>query len=102
MDDVSSAIFKAAYADKCVSGNAYNVCSGVEMRLDELFDKIRRALTAKGIQNLPSQPEFKSSRPGEILNSLGDRHRSAEALGLSPPVDFTVGLQQLLEKEHGI
>ena len=90
---LSAAIIKAADAEQFVSGNAYNICSGVEMRLDELFHKIHSALTAKGIQNLPGQPELKHWRPGEILNSLGDRQLSARELGLSPPIDFAAGWQ---------
>jgi UDP-glucose 4-epimerase len=69
---------------------AYNVGTGVETSVNELYDLLRQA-SGKGLPR-----EHAPARPGEQSRSSVNPSLAARALGWRPEVELAAGLQQTL------
>ena len=85
--DVVHANLLAAESDQA-PGKVFNICSGQEINLLELLEKLST------IYGRDIQPEFLEARPGDIYRSLGDPNMAREILGFSPTTSIVNGLDE--------
>jgi UDP-glucose 4-epimerase len=69
---------------------AYNVGTGIETSVNELYDRMRRLSGKQGLPHRGPQP------PGEQERSCVDPTRAARALNWWPEVDLDTGLKETL------
>jgi UDP-glucose 4-epimerase len=70
------------------AGGVFNVGTGVETSVLELFEACRRA------SGVDAEPEFAPPRPGELQRSVLDVSLAAGALGWRPEHDLQQGLRE--------
>ncbi len=83
--DVVRANIHASESEKA-PGEVLNICSGQEVSLLELIEKL------SSIYNRKIQPSFDLARPGDIYRSQGDPQKSQEILGFSSSTSILDGL----------
>lgn len=96
VEDVAAANLAALRRPK-VQG-AFNIGTGVETSVNELFARLARAADFDG------RPERRPARPGEQYRSCLDPARAADELGWRPTVSLDEGLArtfEFFEKESG-
>jgi UDP-glucose 4-epimerase len=82
VDDVAAATIKAFEAD----GGTFNVGTGIETSVNELYAAVRRAA---GVDRIP---ERAPARPGELGRSVLDVGLAQQELGWRPEHDLELGL----------
>jgi nucleoside-diphosphate-sugar epimerase len=86
--DVACAIIAAL--DASFSGaRVYNIASGTEMSLNDLFRRLCAAFPGRTLVRMPE-------REGDIRRSVADISRARSELSFSPSVSFDEGLDELL------
>lgn len=85
--DVVQANLQAAESNNA-PGLAFNICSGEEINLLDLLDKLSTIFNRKIL------PEFKEARPGDIYRSLGNPNKASELLGFTAATSMAVGLSE--------
>ena len=95
VDDVVRAYLAAALRGR--SGEAYNVCSGVSRRLDEVLDRMR-ALSGVSFEVAPDPALH---RPADIPELRGSAERLRADTGWEPAVPFDTLLTELLDHWRG-
>jgi len=80
--DVAEATVRAFDAN----GGVFNVGTGIETSVVDLYDAVRRAA------GVDTDPEYADPRPGEILRSVLDVSRAARELGWRAEHDLDAGL----------
>jgi UDP-glucose 4-epimerase len=90
VEDSARAIAAAGRSTTAV-GETINVGSGSEITISELA---RVVADVTGRSDL--EPQFHSSRPGDVLRLFADSRKAAELLGWTPKVSLREGLQGLL------
>ena len=73
------------------SSTTVNLSSGVELSINELFDKLVAETGFKGA------PVFAPERPGDMRRSVLANRRATEVLGWSPQVSIDQGLRETVE-----
>jgi len=86
--DVVRATLAAAERD----GGVYNVGTGRETSVVELFDLCRRVAGKESVE-----PEFAPPRPGELQRSVLDVSRAVDELGWRPEHSLEEGLRETWE-----
>jgi len=95
--DVVQANLLAATADPFpFTHRIYNVASGQESSLDQLFYSIRESLTEAEIEVQQSEPAYGPFRQGDIRHSHGDTSRIALELGYKPTRSLVEGISESL------
>jgi UDP-glucose 4-epimerase len=84
VEDVASAMIKAFGAE----GGTFNVGTGVETSVNELYDAVQRAA------GVDREPEHAPARAGELSRSVLDAGRAQRELGWSPEHDLDRGLAE--------
>lgn len=92
VDDVAAAFSMALDGSGC--DTALNIGSGKEIAILDLLEKMC-SLSGK-----TPQPEFCSSRKGDIARSCADISLAREKIGYYPRMDFEQGLKELLTSEQ--
>jgi UDP-glucose 4-epimerase len=69
---------------------AYNVGTGIETSVNEIYERLRR------VSGLDLSPQHGPAKPGEQLRSCVDSSKAARLLGWWPQVDLDAGLEQTL------
>lgn len=95
VDDVIRAYLAAALRGR--TGEAYNVCSGVSWRLDEVLDRMR-ALSGVEV-DLEQDPAL--HRPADIPELRGSAEKLRADTGWEPAVSFDTLLTELLDHWRG-
>ncbi|MCB2191223.1 MAG: SDR family oxidoreductase [Deltaproteobacteria bacterium] len=90
IDNVVDANLKACTATQA-SGQSINVAAGVSHDLLELLDILGEITEERVV------PEFHQARAGDVLYSLADLAKARRVLSYEPKVDFTQGLERLVE-----
>jgi len=85
--DVVQANLLAAESDQA-PGNVFNICSGQEINLLDLIERLST------IYNRKIQPDFQEARPGDIYRSLGDPGKAREVLGFVSATSIVTGLNE--------
>ena len=84
--DVVRANLLAAGTDEA-GGKIFNIGTGGFVRINELWEMISRQADCK------IKPEYKPSRPGDILESVANIDSAAKILGFEPEYSFEKGLE---------
>lgn len=98
VDNVVQANLLAALttASECF-GQAFNVSSGTQTSIQELYRLIKQHL----VENFPDlvvhEAIYSDFRPGEVRHSLGDVSRIKTTMGYSPSQEFAEGLATTLD-----
>ena len=85
--DVVKANIQASESGKS-PGKVFNICSGQEISLLDLLEKLST------IYNRKIQPSFQEARPGDIYRSLGDPNKAREILEFSSATSIIDGLDE--------
>ena len=85
--DVVKANIQASESGKS-PGKVLNICSGQEISLLDLLEKLST------IYNRKIQPSFQEARPGDIYRSLGDPNKAREILEFSSSTSIIDGLDE--------
>lgn len=78
-----------------ISCDVLNVCTGIMTRIYDLV------ITMSDIVGMQPALQYKPSRPGDILISLGDYARLQRMLGITPQWSLKEGLQRTLSYRGG-
>jgi nucleoside-diphosphate-sugar epimerase len=89
VSDCVQAISRAMTAPG-VSGQTFNVASGTEISVNELFQRISGAMAYRGA------PEMAEARPGDVRQSLADIGPSVASLGFDPHYTLDQGIAETL------
>jgi UDP-glucose 4-epimerase len=73
------------------AGTVFNICTGVETRIVDLLDVLYELLP-----DAP-QPEYKTTRPGDIYRSVGSPQKAADILGFRAQVSLVDGLKETID-----
>ena len=84
--DVVRANLLAAGTDEA-GGKIFNIGTGDFVRINELWEMISRQADCK------IKPEYKPSRPGDILESVANIDSATKILGFEPEYSFEQGLE---------
>jgi len=85
--DVVQANIQASESGKS-PGKVFNICSGQEISLLDLLEKLSTIYKRK------IQPSFQEARPGDIYRSLGDPNKAREILEFSSTTSIIDGLDE--------
>ena len=85
--DVVQANIQASESRKA-PGKVFNICSGQEISLLDLLEKLST------IYNRKILPSFQEARPGDIYRSLGDPNKAREILEFSSATSIVDGLDE--------
>jgi len=85
--DVVRANLLAANADNA-GGKTFNIGTGNFVKINGLWKMISQLAGSK------IQPEYKPSRPGDILESVAKIDRAKKAFGFEPEISFEDGLKE--------
>jgi len=77
-----------------VSGEVFNVASGMSYTIIDLIDAINRELSKK------IKPIFAKSRPADAKHSLADINKAIQKLSYNPMIQFHEGLHQLIHQDQ--
>ena len=91
IEDVVQANILAALTGNGVAGEVFNIASGEQVTLDELFEAIRRTLSEAG-QHYPHSPVMGPYRPGDIARSSADIGKARAGLGFERTHELARGL----------
>ncbi len=80
----------------------YNVGTGVQTSLLDLFAAIRTALEARGVSLPFSSPEQRPARHGDIAHSLADISCARADLGFAPATALADGIGEILSQQYGM
>ena len=73
------------------AGRVFNVCTGEARTLNEITDILAAASDTECVI------EHGPTREGDIRHSVGESYAISAAIGWKPSVDFTTGLQELMQ-----
>jgi nucleoside-diphosphate-sugar epimerase len=76
-------------------GKIFNICTGTETRLLDLFAVLFRLFPGA------PEPQFTAPRAGDIYRSVGSPQRSASVLGFKAAVSLEAGLKETMEWMRG-
>ncbi|WP_437280966.1 NAD(P)-dependent oxidoreductase [Sorangium sp. So ce375] len=93
VDDVIEALIAAATSPRLEPGQAYNVCSGVPVRVREVAERVARAAGWPGDDLGLGRRPYRDDEPMWIV---GDPSRFAEATGWRPRVPLDEGVRRML------
>jgi UDP-N-acetylglucosamine 4-epimerase len=91
IENVIEANLKGMLSSSEVSGEIFNIASGGQIYLIDLYHKINQLL-GKDIQ-----PLFSSDREGDIKHSNADISKAIDKLGYSPDYSFDMGIKLVIE-----
>ena len=80
-----------AMEKKGIGGEVFNIATGKEATILELWKEIR------GIEGSKEEPGFAPARKGDILRSVADISKAGKVLGYKPKYSIREGLEKTLE-----
>jgi GDP-4-dehydro-6-deoxy-D-mannose reductase len=81
--------------DRGLSGEVYNVASGVGRRLTDCFGMLARLMDVAAV----AEPDAALVRPGDIPVLIGDATKLRTATGWSPEIAFERTLEDLVHAQ---
>ncbi len=94
-EDISQALYLAAYKDLTQDFELLQVGTGRETSINELYNDIKKIMSKKDI-DVP-EPEYVKERPGEIYKNYTDISKIRDLLGYEPKIDLEEGLEQTID-----
>jgi UDP-N-acetylglucosamine 4-epimerase len=98
--DLAEVIEKAGRNGAAGPHRIFNVASGRQTSLRQLYEAIVAALAARGVAPPGSGPLHQPWRAGDIVHSGGSVARLREGLGIVPGTDLAAGIGALLDEQH--
>lgn len=95
IDNAIQANLLAALAPASARTRVYNMAVGDQNTLKGLFEAIRSALAANGVEYRRS-PVHREFRPGDVRHSLADIGLARKFLGYQPTHDLSAGLAEAM------
>lgn len=95
VDNICHAIQLAAAPDFTPNYPCYNIGTGVESSLMDLYQQISAALQDYGVDLSGVVPQHAPPRSGDIVRSVGDIQRAQTDMGYRPLVSLTEGLRRI-------
>ena len=89
--DICNAIYLSLITGLQDNFELFQVASGKEVSVNELFAVLREELKKKGVAVL--EPVHASARPGEIIRSYSSIRKANKLLKFSPEVNFKEGIE---------
>ncbi len=90
VEDCNRANIKASFTDG-ISGEFFNIGSGMNISVNELFNTIRDITGAK------LEPVYEDARKGDVRESLSDISKARRHLGFEPAYTMEAGLRKTIE-----
>jgi len=90
VEDCNQANIKASFTEG-ISGEFFNIGSGVNISVNELFNTIRDITDAK------LEPVYEDARKGDVRESLSDISKARRHLGFEPAYTMEAGLKKTIE-----
>jgi UDP-N-acetylglucosamine 4-epimerase len=87
VENVVQANIKALFADAAVSGQAFNIATGGQTTVNELFNIL------KHFAGSSASPTYQPSRLGDVKDSKAAIEKAKELLSYAPEVDFNIGIE---------
>jgi UDP-N-acetylglucosamine/UDP-N-acetylgalactosamine 4-epimerase len=98
---VQANLLAATTANPAALNQVYNVALGERTTLNELFERLQKALRLRE-PSLPDQePVYREFRPGDIQHSVADISKARRLLGYAPTHRFEQGLPLAIEWYRG-
>jgi UDP-N-acetylglucosamine 4-epimerase len=96
VSDVVTANLQAATAPDDAVGGVYNVASGVETSLNELYDAMLHAFNTlrPGLDIQP--PHYEAFREGEVRRSWASLEAATSRISYEPRMDLATGLAETI------
>jgi nucleoside-diphosphate-sugar epimerase len=91
IENVVEANLRACIAPSGVAGGVFNIGAGARTSLNELWRQIR-TLTGAAVE-----PQYESTWPGDVRDSLASLERSSAVLGFRPSVSLADGLRPTVD-----
>jgi UDP-N-acetylglucosamine 4-epimerase len=95
IDDVVQANIRAATTSRAVAGQVFNIATGTEVSLAELFEAIRETVNATG-GDYRREPILGPARQGDIVKSTADIAHARRGLEFSPEYRLNEGIMPTL------
>lgn len=93
-EDISQALYKASIKDLPNNFELFQVATGEETSVNELYESINRKMTKMDFE-VP-EPKYGEERPGEIYRNYADITKAKEILGYKPEIDLEDGLEETI------
>jgi len=90
VEDCNQANIKACFTDG-ISGEFFNIGSGMNISVNELFNTIR------DITGVEMDPVYEDARSGDVRESLSDISKARKHLGFEPAYTMEAGLKKTIE-----
>jgi len=90
VEDCNRANIKASFTEG-ISGEFFNIGSGMNISVNELFNTIRDITGAK------LEPLYEDARKGDVRESLSDISKARRHLGFEPAYTMEAGLKKTIE-----
>lgn len=100
VEDVCGLIKALGCSDRGDLSGIYNVCSGLEVSLNELFRVISNVMDENGIDYAFSDAEYLPWNTGDIVHSLGDPKLIRDKIGFDSVISIGNGLRKTLETQY--
>lgn len=84
-------------AQKCADGDAYNICSGSSITMQELLGKMLSLAKGRAAGKIGIKTDPTRLRPSDVKNLLGDCSKIREKTGWKPEYKLETTLQDLLD-----
>ena len=97
VENLCKAIYMIANTKTLPSNEIFNIGSGIETRLDDLYDLIIKTLLSKNLIKKYIKPNFLPNRDGEILNSLSNINKSRKFFNYNLDFDLEEGIKKLID-----
>lgn len=95
--DVVGANVKALSAREGV----YNIGTGLETDVNEIFDHLTKIAGAMNIKHTPAKANHEAARPGEQRRSCLDIANTRKVLGWQPKIELEAGMRKTIEWFRG-
>ena len=102
VDDLCAAILNAAKFPKRTSHSIYNVASGTQISMMELYKEIVVEMSHIGIQIPFNSPLYQAHRDGDILHSYADVDQITKDLKFHPKVNLAQGIAMILKHQYSL
>lgn len=100
VEDVCRLILDLGSADKGGLAGIYNVCSGEELSLNELFGVISDVMKENDIEYTFNDAEYLPWNSGDIVHSLGDQSLIRYKTGFNAEITMVNGIRKIIETQN--
>lgn len=93
--DISQALYKSIYKELPSNFELFQVATGEETSINELYDTIRKKMHKNGFKT--PEPRYGPKRPGEIYRNYADIAKAKELIEYEPVIELEKGLEETID-----